>query len=82
MWSHRGCLCWTAADVPRLSGLRQKEWMLLNIGNPASASKAAGRKRDESLIADSPKASTSAKQPKKARKAEKMWNVEISRRLF
>ena len=42
---------------------------------PGSASKAAGRKLDESLIADSPKASTSAKQPKKTRKTKKMRNA-------
>ena len=43
---------------------------------PASASKAAGRKLDESLVAASPKASTSAKQPTKTRKTKKMRNVE------
>jgi hypothetical protein len=42
---------------------------------PASASKAAGRKLDESLVAASPKASTSAKQPKKTRKAKKARNA-------
>jgi hypothetical protein len=42
---------------------------------PASASKAAGRKLDESLNAGSPKVS-SAKQPKKTRRAKKMRNVE------
>jgi hypothetical protein len=40
------------------------------------ASKAAGRKLDESLVAASPKASTSAKQPKKTKKTKKMRNVE------
>ena len=39
--------------------------------NSASASKAAGKKLQESLIAASPKAATSAKQPKKARKTKK-----------
>jgi hypothetical protein len=43
---------------------------------PASASQAAGRKLDESLVAASPKASTSAKPRKKTRKAKKMRNVE------
>jgi hypothetical protein len=42
---------------------------------PASASKAAGRKLDKPLIVGSPKASTSAKQPKKARKTNKMRNA-------
>jgi hypothetical protein len=43
---------------------------------PASASKAAGRKLDEALVAASLKASKSAKQPKKTRKTKKMRNVE------
>ena len=43
---------------------------------PASASKGAGRKLDKTLVAASPKASTSAKQPKKTRKTKKMRNVE------
>jgi hypothetical protein len=42
---------------------------------PASASKAAGRKLDKTLIAARPKASTSAKQPKKARKTKKLRNA-------
>jgi hypothetical protein len=40
--------------------------------NSAPARKAAGRKLDESLIADSPKVSTSPRQPKKTRKTKKM----------
>jgi hypothetical protein len=40
--------------------------------NSGPARKAAGRKPDESLIADSPKVSTSPKQPKKTRKTKKM----------
>jgi hypothetical protein len=43
---------------------------------PASTSKAAGRKLDELLVAASPKASTSAKQPRKTRKTKKMRNIE------
>ena len=43
---------------------------------PASASKATGRKLDETPVAASPKASTSAKRPTKARKTKKMRNVE------
>ena len=42
--------------------------------NSASPRKAAGRKLNESLITDSPKVSTSAKQPKKARKINKVRN--------
>jgi hypothetical protein len=42
--------------------------------NSASPRKAAGRKLDKSLLADSPKVS-SAKQPKKARKTIKMRNA-------
>ena len=42
---------------------------------PASASKAAGRKMDASLVAASPKASTSAKRPKKAKKTNKVRNA-------
>jgi hypothetical protein len=43
--------------------------------NSASPRKAAGRKLNESLIVDSPKVSTSAKQPKKARKTNKVRNA-------
>ena len=42
--------------------------------NSASPRKAAGRKLNESLITDSPKVSTSAKQPKKVRKINKARN--------
>ena len=42
--------------------------------NSASPRKAAGRKLNESLITDCPKVSTSAKQPKKARKINKARN--------
>ena len=44
--------------------------------NSAPPRKAADRKLNESLITDSPKVSTSARQPKKARKTKKMRNVE------
>jgi hypothetical protein len=40
--------------------------------NSAPARKAAGKKLDETLIADSPKVSTSPKQPKKTRKTKNM----------
>jgi hypothetical protein len=43
--------------------------------NSASLRKAAGRKLNESLITDRPKVSASAKQPKKARKANKVRNA-------
>ena len=43
--------------------------------NSGSSRKGAGRKLDESLIVDSPKVSTSEKQPKKARKAKKVRNA-------
>jgi hypothetical protein len=43
--------------------------------NSGSARKGPGRKLDESLIVDSPKVSTSAKQPKKARKAKTVRNA-------
>jgi hypothetical protein len=46
--------------------------------NSAPPRKAADRKLNESLITDSPKVSTSARQPKKARKTKKMRNVENS----
>jgi hypothetical protein len=44
--------------------------------NSASPRKAAGRKLNESLITDSPKVSTSAKQPKKATKTNKVRNAD------
>jgi hypothetical protein len=43
--------------------------------NSAAPRKAAGRKSDESLIADSPKVS-SVKQPKKVRKTKKVRNTD------
>ena len=43
--------------------------------NSASTRKAVGRKLDKPLIVGSSKASTSAKQPKKARKTNKMRNA-------
>jgi hypothetical protein len=43
--------------------------------NSASPRQGAGRKPNVSLIVDSPKASTSAKQPKKARKTNKVRNA-------
>jgi hypothetical protein len=43
--------------------------------NSASASKAVNRKPDESLIVDSAKVSTSAKQPKRTRKTKKARNA-------
>ena len=43
--------------------------------NSGSACKGAGRKLDVSLIVDSSKVSTSAEQPKKARKAKKVRNA-------
>ena len=42
---------------------------------PASASKGAGRKLDKTLVAASPKASTSAKRPTKAKKTNKVRNA-------
>jgi hypothetical protein len=42
---------------------------------PAFASKAAARKLDKSPIVGSPKVSTSAKQPRKARKTKKVRSV-------
>jgi hypothetical protein len=43
--------------------------------NSASPRKAAGRKLNESLVAASPKASTSAKRPTKAKKTNKVRNA-------